>query len=47
MFYVYVITGPGGKQYVGVSKNVKERWRSHVRQAAALQATLRAKSCAG
>lgn len=33
MFYVYVITGPGGKQYVGVSKNVKERWRSHVRRA--------------
>ena len=33
MFYVYVITGPGGKQYVGVSKNIKERWRSHVRRA--------------
>lgn len=33
MFYVYVIIGPGGKQYVGVSKNIKARWRSHVRRA--------------
>ena len=27
---VYVVTGPSGKQYVGVSKNVKRRWHNHV-----------------
>jgi len=32
-FDVYVITGPTGKQYVGVSKNVASRWQSHVRRA--------------
>ena len=31
-FSVYVITSPSGKQYVGVSKNVKARWYSHVRR---------------
>lgn len=29
---VYVIVGPTGKQYVGVSKNVAARWQSHVRR---------------
>lgn len=29
MFHIYLIVGPTGKVYVGLSKNVKERWRSH------------------
>jgi predicted GIY-YIG superfamily endonuclease len=33
-YSIYVIEGPTGKQYVGISKNVKARWYSHVRKAA-------------
>jgi predicted GIY-YIG superfamily endonuclease len=32
-FSVYLITGPTGKQYAGVSKDVKARWQSHRRRA--------------
>ncbi len=29
-FYVYVVTDPSGKQYVGMTKNYKGRWSSHL-----------------
>lgn len=32
-FVVYAVTGPTGKQYVGVTKNLKARWASHIRRA--------------
>ena len=32
-YSLYVIEGPSGKQYVGISKNVKARWYAHVRKA--------------
>ena len=32
-FYVYRLTAPSGKFYVGVTTNVKERWRLHVGRA--------------
>lgn len=32
-YFVYSITGPSGRAYIGLSKNVKARWVSHRRKA--------------
>lgn len=32
-YFVYSITGPSGRAYIGLSKNVKARWTSHRRKA--------------
>ncbi len=29
-FYVYAITDPQGKQYIGLTKNYKRRWKGHL-----------------
>ena len=32
-YYIYRLTSPSGKSYIGVSKNVKNRWHAHCRKA--------------